>query len=88
MKNVYVEKTILGYFKPISEEEWNDKIDNGYAGVYIDSQGIKGIVEPVRVHILADFVWFCDRESLENLANDYLSYISAITGSELTSIKL
>lgn len=88
MKNVYVEKTIMGYFRPITKEEWDDKIGNGYAGVYIDSAGIDGIVDPVRIHILTEFVWFHSRQELEDLANEYLSYVSAITGSELTSIKL
>ena len=80
MKDVWVKKDLFGSYEPITEQEAVDEIKEGYA-VCIDIKNENTNGKTWTVHlIIRAFMGYCDEERMKKEAEDYLTYVMAITG--------
>ena len=82
--DVYVERTMLGNFEPITKEEFENLCKEGYGNIEIINETHDG--KPWKVHVawLILCAWALSEEDYQKEANrmyeEYVNYVRGITG--------
>ena len=89
MKEIYVKRELLGGFVAVDKQKADEYFEKCYPAVYIETSGIETIgIEAVKITIIDLFPDFASKESLTDLANNYIDYVNSITGSTMAHVEL